>query len=73
MVAREGNAPSSAGCRPAVLLLNYRARRNWRSTGDLHPGRLCWRDCFQDSFLDWPDVLRWKWLPLVVSHHAHTS
>lgn len=40
MVAREGYAPSFAGCRPAVLLLNYRARRNWRSTGDLHPGRL---------------------------------
>ena len=25
MVARRGNAPRSAGCGPAVLLLNYRA------------------------------------------------
>src|SRR5437870_3094527 len=40
MVARRGNAPRFAGCEPAALLLSYRAKRKWRSTGDLHPGRL---------------------------------
>ena len=29
MVARRGNAPRSAGCEPAVLLLNYRAKKEW--------------------------------------------
>ena len=29
MVARRGNAPRSAGCEAAVLLLNYRAMKKW--------------------------------------------
>src|SRR5258708_38402287 len=29
MVARRGNAPRSAGCEPAALLLSYRAMKNW--------------------------------------------
>ncbi len=41
----------------------------WRSTGDSHPGHHRWCDCFQDSVLVWPDVLRVKWLPDVDSHH----
>ena len=67
MVARDGNAPPSAGCGPAALLLSYRAMKKWhphpvmlrglpiesrtccyctmraetwRSTKDLHLGRL---------------------------------
>ena len=29
MVARRGNAPRSAGCEPAALLLSYRAMNKW--------------------------------------------
>src|SRR6266436_8300438 len=29
MVAREGSAPSIAGCRPAVILFHHRAEKNW--------------------------------------------
>ena len=30
MVARRGNAPRSAGCKPAALLLSYQAKKKWR-------------------------------------------
>lgn len=56
-VARRGNAPRSAGCEPAVLRLNYRAKE-WRSARDSNPGHRCRCDCFQDSVLDQPDALR---------------
>ena len=29
MVARRGNAPRSAGCEPAALLLSYQAMKKW--------------------------------------------
>ena len=32
MVARRGNAPRSAGCKPAALLLSYRAKKNGSPT-----------------------------------------
>ena len=37
MVARRGNAPRSAGCKPAALLLSYRAlTENWLPNVDSH-------------------------------------
>ena len=32
MVPQRGDAPRSAGYRPAALLLSYRGMKNWRST-----------------------------------------
>ena len=36
MVARRGNAPRSAGCKPAALLLSYRAKVDWLPNVDSH-------------------------------------
>ncbi len=36
VVARRGNAPRSTGCKPAALLLSYRAKRKWLPNVDSH-------------------------------------
>ena len=36
MVARRGNAPRSTGCKPAALLLSYRAKKEWLPNVDSH-------------------------------------
>jgi len=39
MVARRGNAPRSAGCKPAALLLSYRAKKKMAPQRGLAPRR----------------------------------
>ena len=50
MVPRRGDAPRSAGYRPAALLLSYRGMKNWRSTRESHSGRLYGAQRFSGPF-----------------------
>ena len=75
MVARRGNAPRSAGCEPAVLLLNYRAKKKevaerqglepWTPMKVQLFSRQFPRPTGRAPFL--------KWLLPLASHQAHTA
>ena len=48
MVARRGNAPRSAGCKPAALLLSYRALKKLPNVDSHHDDPLNRRTCYFD-------------------------
>ena len=51
LVPLRGDAPRSAGYRPAALLLSYRGMKmKWRSTRESHSGRLCGAQRFSGPF-----------------------
>ena len=66
-ISLRGIAPRSVGYRPTALLLSYREFGNGGAPGICTPDTFEGCSCFQDSFLDLPDVLQ-KWLPDLDSH-----